>query len=67
MLIRIYLYMGMVSDTPESAETVISETPYGQGDTPKYKQTNKHHVFMLTPALSRYPQLLLAAHRKKAS
>ena len=65
MLVGVYLDKGRVSDTPESAETVVSETP------PRHflninKLTNNKHV-QFTSTLSRYLQLLQAAHRKNTS
>ena len=63
MPVRLYLDKGRVSDIPESAETVISEIPWRQSK--QYKKTNKQHIFRLTPAISRFTQLQLAAHRKK--
>ena len=59
MLVRVYIDMGRVSDTPESAETVISKTIL--------RNTQMNNTFKLTPALSRFPQLLLTAHRKNTS
>ena len=65
MSVRLYLDKGRVSDIPESAETVISEIQWKHSK--QYKQTNKQHIFRLTPALSRFTQLQLAAHRKNTS
>ena len=48
MLVVVYLDKGRVSDTPESAETVISETPWRHFK--KYKQTNKQHILKLHTA-----------------
>ena len=56
---------GRVSDTPESVETVISETPWRQFK--KYNQTTKQQIFKLSAELLRFPQLLLAAHRTNTS
>ena len=56
MLVRVYIDKGRVSETRESAETGISETPSEQ-----YKQSN---ICKLTPALSKFPQLLLAANKE---
>ena len=44
MLVWVYLDKGRVSDTPESAETIISES--------LYKQSNKQIIFNLTAAFS---------------
>ena len=57
MLVSVFIDNGRVSDTPESSETVISETPWSYSK--RYKQTKEKHQFRLTPALSRFPQLLL--------
>ena len=51
MLYGVYLDKGRVSDTPESAETMISETPWRQ--FPKCKETNKQQILKLTAELSR--------------
>ena len=51
MLVGVYLDKDRVSDTPDSAETGISETL--QKHFKKYKQTNKQHMFKLTAAFSR--------------
>ena len=51
MLVGVYLEKGRVSDTPESAETAISETPWRHYKN--YKQTNKEHIFELIAAFSR--------------
>ena len=59
MLVGVYLDKARVSDTPESVETVISETSWRNSKL--YKQTKKLNICKLTPALSRFPQLLLAA------
>ena len=40
MLVGVYLNKGRVSDIPESAETVISETPQGYF----HKQTNEQQT-----------------------
>ena len=65
MLVVVYLDNGKVSDTPESAETRISETSIRHFK--KYKQYNKQHMFTLTAAFSRQPQFLLTARRKNTS
>ena len=64
-LVGVYLDKGRVSDTTESAEAVISETPWSHSKHDK--QTKKQHIYKLTPALSIFPQLLLAAQRKNIS
>ena len=51
ILVGVDLNKGRISDTPESAEIVISETPWRHSK--QYKQT--------TDALSRFRQLLIAA------
>ena len=51
MLVGVYLDKGRVSETPESEETVISETPWRHFKN--YKQTNEQHIFKLTAAFSR--------------
>ena len=58
MFVRVYLDKERISDTPKTAETVISETAWRQFK--KCKQNKKHHVFRLIW----YSQLLLAARRK---
>ena len=40
--------VGRVSDTPESAETVVLETP--QRPFKNYEETYKQHIFKLTAA-----------------
>ena len=65
MLVGVYLDKGRVSDTPESAETVISETPQRHFLNINKLTNNKHVQF--TSTLSRYLQLLQAAHRKNTS
>ena len=56
MLVGVYLDKGRISDTAESAGTMISEIPWR--NFKQYKQTNEQHILKLTPALSRFPQLL---------
>ena len=51
MLVGVYLDKGRVSETPKSAETVISETPGRHFK--KYRQTNEQHILKLTAAFSR--------------
>ena len=65
MLVGVYLDNGRVSDTPESAETVISETSRKHFLNINKLTNNKHVQF--TSTLSRYLQLLQAAHRKNTS
>ena len=50
MFVGVYLDKDRVSETPESAETVISETL--KRDFKKYKQTNKQYIFELTVCAS---------------
>ena len=50
MLVGVYLYKGRVSDdTPESAETVILETP--RRHFKKCTQTNEQQLVKVTAAL----------------
>ena len=49
----------------ESVETLISETLWRHFK--QLKETNKETKFKPTPALSRFLQLFLAAHRKNTS
>ena len=50
MIVRVNLEKGRVSDTPEYAETVISENPWRNFN--QYKQTNKLQIFMITSVFS---------------
>ena len=65
MLVGVYPDKGRVSDTPESAETFISENPYRH--FPKYKQTIEYQIIKLTIELLIHTQWLLAADRKNTS
>ena len=53
MLVGVYLDKGRVSDTPESGETVISETLWRHFKT--YKQTSYFQNRSLDLTLSDYP------------
>ena len=65
MLVGVYLDKGRVSDTPESAETVISETPQRRFLNINKLTSNIHVQF--TSTLSRYVQFLRAPQRKNIS
>ena len=65
MLVGVYHDKGRVCDTPKSVETMILEIPWNKFQI--YKQTKEQQIFKLTAELSRFPQLLLEAHRKNTS